>query len=63
MGTGHAVYLVKNALPKDFRGDIIVTYADNPGVDSFLLDRLIECHKRYKQQLGKVRLETKKTRD
>jgi len=54
MGTGHAVYLVKNALPKDYSGDVIVTCADNPGVDSSLLDRLIDCHHRYKQQLGKV---------
>jgi len=53
MGTGHAVYLVKNALPKDYSGDVIVTCADNPGVDSSLLDRLIDCHHRYKQQLGK----------
>ncbi|GJD07101.1 Bifunctional protein GlmU [Galdieria sulphuraria] len=53
MGTGHAVYLVKSALPRDFSGDVIITYADNPGVDSSLLDRLIECHKRHKQQIGK----------
>ncbi|GJQ14187.1 hypothetical protein GpartN1_g5978.t1 [Galdieria partita] len=53
MGTGHAVYLAKNALPRDFSGDIIITYADNPGVDSSLLDRLIECHQRYKQEIGK----------
>eukprot|EP00871_Galdieria_phlegrea_P002630 jgi/Galph1/3368/GphlegSOOS_G2029.1 len=52
MGTGHAVYLSKDTLPDRYEGDIIVTYADNPGIDSHLLNRFIECHRQYKQQFG-----------
>ncbi len=40
MGTGHAVYLANEALPKGYTGKIIVTYADNPGVDAMLLGQL-----------------------
>ncbi len=36
MGTGHAVHLAKFALPDGFAGEVIVTYADNPGVDAEL---------------------------
>lgn len=42
MGTGHAVYLANQALPSNYTGKIIVTYADNPGVDETLLGQLSE---------------------
>jgi len=47
MGTGHAVYLSRFALPDDFDGDIIVTYADNPGIDSQILKELTNEHAKY----------------
>lgn len=52
MGTGHAVYLAKHALPDGFNGDIVVTYADNPGVDAKLLKQLVDQHQSLKQSLG-----------
>lgn len=52
MGTGHAVYIAKHVLPARFRGDIVVTYADNPGVDGVLLNQLIERHDSLKKKLG-----------
>ena len=53
MGTGHAVYLSKFAVPVNFEGDIIITYADNPGVDDQLLQELITQHDAHKEKLGK----------
>lgn len=50
MGTGHAVYMGKFALPQNFDGDVIISYADNPGVDHPLLDQLLEAHKDYKER-------------
>ncbi|KAA8498821.1 Bifunctional protein GlmU [Porphyridium purpureum] len=44
LGTGHAVYMASEVLPKEFPGDVIVVYADNPGVDSNLLNALAKFH-------------------
>lgn len=44
MGTGHAVFLAKYALPEGFDGDIAVLYADNPGVDASLIEKLFSQH-------------------
>lgn len=56
MGTGHAVYLAKRALPTGFGGNVIVTYADNPGVDSVLLGQLsaefVELEKKHDGNCG-----------
>jgi bifunctional N-acetylglucosamine-1-phosphate-uridyltransferase/glucosamine-1-phosphate-acetyltransferase GlmU-like protein len=52
MGTGHAVYLAKCALPADFTGDIVVLYADNPGVDGALIDKLLLHHDANKETYG-----------
>lgn len=41
MGTGHAVYLAKFALPDGYKGKVVVSYADNPGVDHALLHHLL----------------------
>jgi bifunctional UDP-N-acetylglucosamine pyrophosphorylase / glucosamine-1-phosphate N-acetyltransferase len=53
MGTGHAVFLAKYALPDGFDGDIIVLYADNPGVDGTLIDKLLSQHSANKKAHGK----------
>lgn len=45
MGTAHAVYLAKCALPVDFDGEVFVSYADNPGVDSGLMTEAFATHK------------------
>lgn len=42
MGTGHAVYLAKFALPDAYAGSVVVSYADNPGVDGELLRELLQ---------------------
>lgn len=52
MGTGHAVYLAKFALPHRFDGDIVISYADNPGVDQELLEELLAAHENNKKQYG-----------
>lgn len=52
MGTGHAVYLARYALPADYQGDIIVSYADNPGVDGDLLNDLLSRHDKNKEEIG-----------
>jgi len=52
MGTGHAVFLAKYVLPDDFTGDIIVSYADNPGVDGVLLNQLLGSHLEQKTKHG-----------
>lgn len=52
MGTGHAVYVAKYALPSDFDGDIAVLYADNPGVDSSLINELLSQHDKNKEKYG-----------
>lgn len=48
MGTGHAVYMAKAALREDFDGDVIISYADNPGVDVDLLADFEHAHARFK---------------
>jgi bifunctional UDP-N-acetylglucosamine pyrophosphorylase / glucosamine-1-phosphate N-acetyltransferase len=52
MGTGHAVYLAKYALPIEFRGDVVIMYADNPGVDDALLRKLLDVHETNKDKYG-----------
>ncbi|CAN8070704.1 unnamed protein product [Agarophyton chilense] len=52
MGTAHAVYLAKWALPESFDGDVIVSYADNPGVDSVLLEEVLKTHEKNKDAHG-----------
>lgn len=44
MGTGHAVFLAKYALPEGYDGDVAVLYADNPGVDASLIEKLLSQH-------------------
>lgn len=44
LGTGHAVYLARFALPEHFEGDVLVTYADNPGVDCALVKEVLAVH-------------------
>lgn len=52
MGTGHAVYMGKFALPQNFDGDVVISYADNPGVDQLLFAQLEEAHKDNKERYG-----------
>lgn len=52
MGTGHAVYMGKFALPQNFDGDLLISYADNPGIDKQLLDELIQAHKENRNRYG-----------
>lgn len=52
LGTGHAVYLAKSALPNDFDGTIIVSYADNPGVDCDFLHQLLKGHEGFAKAHG-----------
>lgn len=52
MGTGHAVFLGTFVLPQQFDGDVVVSYADNPGVDQDLLEEILEAHKQNKERYG-----------
>uniref|UniRef100_A0A7S0ZJ50 UDP-N-acetylglucosamine diphosphorylase n=1 Tax=Timspurckia oligopyrenoides TaxID=708627 RepID=A0A7S0ZJ50_9RHOD len=52
LGTGHAVYMARTVVPDTFRGDLIVSYADNPGVDSDLFSQLRAFHKNERDKLG-----------
>lgn len=52
MGTGHAVYMAKCALPEAYDGDIVVSYADNPGVDAELLKTLLDGHRSNAEKHG-----------
>lgn len=52
LGTGHAVYLAKTALPENFDGTMIVSYADNPGVDTSFLKQLLNAHARFASNYG-----------
>lgn len=52
MGTGHAVYLGNFALPRNFDGDIVISYADNPGIDRVLLEELLSAHKENRGRYG-----------
>lgn len=55
MGTGHAVYVaMKGALPPSFTGDIVVAYADNPGIDGQLMKRFVEAHDKFKDTHGEA---------
>lgn len=52
MGTGHAVYIAKYALPEKYEGSIAVSYADNPGVDTALLNDMTARHKNEHDSMG-----------
>ena len=52
MGTGHAVYIAKYALPENYDGTIVVSYADNPGVDVELLNDMTVRHKNEHDSMG-----------
>lgn len=52
MGTGHAVFLARYALPEHFAGDVAVLYADNPGVDAPLINKLLSQHDSNKAKYG-----------
>lgn len=54
MGTGHAGYMANFALPNGFTGDIIILYADNPGVDGSLVEKLLQEHEGNKVKYGDV---------
>lgn len=55
MGTGHAVYVaMKGALPPSFDGDIVIAYADNPGIDGELMKRFVEAHGQFKDLHGEA---------
>ncbi|MEV6070193.1 bifunctional UDP-N-acetylglucosamine diphosphorylase/glucosamine-1-phosphate N-acetyltransferase GlmU [Nocardia sp. NPDC052001] len=46
-GTGHAVQCALTALPDDFTGDVLVTYADVPLLDGHTLHALLDEHRSY----------------
>ncbi|MBF6240280.1 Bifunctional protein GlmU [Nocardia otitidiscaviarum] len=46
-GTGHAVQCALTALPADFSGDLLVTYADVPLLDGHTLNALLDEHRSY----------------
>ncbi|MRH86799.1 bifunctional UDP-N-acetylglucosamine diphosphorylase/glucosamine-1-phosphate N-acetyltransferase GlmU [Nocardia sp. SYP-A9097] len=46
-GTGHAVQCALTALPEDFSGDVLVTYADVPLLDGHTLHALLDEHRSY----------------
>lgn len=52
MGTGHAVYLARGALPPNYDGAILVSYADNPGIDGKLMADLLARHKNESDSMG-----------
>ncbi|KAK4532415.1 hypothetical protein CCYA_CCYA12G3272 [Cyanidiococcus yangmingshanensis] len=41
LGTGHALYTALHYYLRDFHGDVLVLYGDNPGVDATLLEPLL----------------------
>ncbi|MGX1806630.1 bifunctional UDP-N-acetylglucosamine diphosphorylase/glucosamine-1-phosphate N-acetyltransferase GlmU [Nocardia sp. NPDC055321] len=48
-GTGHAVQCALTALPDDFTGDVLVTYADVPLLDGHTLHALLDEHRSYSE--------------
>ena len=44
-GTGHAVMMAKPLL-KDFKGDVLILYADVPGVTNKTMQKLIDKHRK-----------------
>ncbi|WP_067533753.1 bifunctional UDP-N-acetylglucosamine diphosphorylase/glucosamine-1-phosphate N-acetyltransferase GlmU [Nocardia crassostreae] len=46
-GTGHAVQCALTAVPADFTGDLLVTYADVPLLDGHTLNALLDEHRSY----------------
>eukprot|EP00735_Rhodelphis_limneticus_P014330 TRINITY_DN8339_c0_g1::TRINITY_DN8339_c0_g1_i1::g.29165::m.29165 TRINITY_DN8339_c0_g1::TRINITY_DN8339_c0_g1_i1::g.29165 ORF type:complete len:872 (+),score=284.15,sp/F1RQM2/AGM1_PIG/44.63/6e-134,NTP_transf_3/PF12804.2/3.8e+03,NTP_transf_3/PF12804.2/9.8e-15,PGM_PMM_I/PF02878.11/7.7e-05,PGM_PMM_I/PF02878.11/2e-07,PGM_PMM_I/PF02878.11/9.8e+02,PGM_PMM_IV/PF00408.15/4e-09,PGM_PMM_IV/PF00408.15/5.7e+03,NTP_transferase/PF00483.18/3.3e-09,PGM_PMM_II/PF02879.11/4.8e-08,PGM_PMM_II/PF02879.11/5.4e+03,PGM_P len=52
LGTGHGVYTSTRVLGHSFKGDIIVMYADNPGVDAVLLNQIKAKHNQNKEKYG-----------
>ncbi|MGW4120845.1 bifunctional UDP-N-acetylglucosamine diphosphorylase/glucosamine-1-phosphate N-acetyltransferase GlmU [Nocardia sp. NPDC004711] len=46
-GTGHAVQCALTALPENFDGDVLVTYADVPLLDGHTLHALLDEHRSY----------------
>eukprot|EP00166_Cyanidium_caldarium_P000228 ctg_1093.g454 len=55
MGTGHGIYLARDALPPDYDGHLVVLYADNPGVDASLLQQLLAAHRDNERRYGRDR--------
>eukprot|EP00741_Cyanophora_paradoxa_P007748 tig00001206_g7496.t1 len=51
LGTGHAVFLALQGLGA-FEGDVLVLYADNPGVDAALIKQIITAHSANKARYG-----------
>ncbi|WP_067570013.1 bifunctional UDP-N-acetylglucosamine diphosphorylase/glucosamine-1-phosphate N-acetyltransferase GlmU [Nocardia acidivorans] len=49
-GTGHAVQCALTALPEDFTGDVLVTYADVPLLDGHTLNALLDEHRSYTER-------------
>ncbi|KAJ8906975.1 hypothetical protein NDN08_003458 [Rhodosorus marinus] len=52
IGTGHAVYVVSQTVPKAYGGDVVVMYGDNPGIDSKTLRDLLSFHQSQKAFVG-----------
>mmetsp|Transcript_30332 Transcript_30332/g.116324 ORF Transcript_30332/g.116324 Transcript_30332/m.116324 type:complete len:334 (+) Transcript_30332:427-1428(+) len=52
IGTGHAVYVVSQTVPKSYAGDVVVMYGDNPGIDSKTLRDLLSFHRSQKATVG-----------
>ncbi|WP_067697871.1 bifunctional UDP-N-acetylglucosamine diphosphorylase/glucosamine-1-phosphate N-acetyltransferase GlmU [Nocardia jejuensis] len=47
LGTGHAVQCALTALPENFAGNLLVTYADVPLLDGHTLHALLDEHRSY----------------
>lgn len=52
VGTGHAVYVAREAMPELFGGDVMVLYGDNPGIDTALLQQFMAFHRERKEVVG-----------
>lgn len=50
LGTGHAVQCALSTLPADYDGDIVVTAADVPLLDSHTLGALLDEHRSYSER-------------
>jgi len=44
-GTGHAVAVARDAVLKDFRGDVLILYGDVPLLTASTLSRLVAAHR------------------
>jgi len=49
LGTGHALYAALCSTLSTFSGDILVLYGDNPGVDSAILEPLLDQRSRQRE--------------